>query len=291
MHNGIIENFEPLRARLQQQGYAFVTQTDTEVIAHLIHAHYDGDLLAAVRQGGRRVPRRLRDRRDDHARAGSRRRRAGRQSAAGRHRRATITSSPPTRARWRRSRRRVVYLEEGDIADIGREGYAIYDAAGVRVARDVVTVKTSGDAVELGPYSHFMQKEIFEQPRAIADTLESVGGIGPELFGAAAAGVFAGVNEVRVLACGTSYYSGMVGRLWLEAVAGIPAQAEIASEYRYRDSVPNPDALVVVISQSGETADTLVGAEARQGARPSAHAGDLQRRRRARWCGRPRLPI
>jgi glutamine---fructose-6-phosphate transaminase (isomerizing) len=153
--------------------------------------------------------------------------------------------------------RRVVYLEEGDIADIGREGYAIYDAAGVRVAREVVTVKTSGDAVELGPYSHFMQKEIFEQPRAIADTLESVGGIGPELFGAAAADVFAGVNEVRVLACGTSYYSGMVGRLWLEAVAGIPAQAEIASEYRYRDSVPNPNALVVVISQSGETADTL----------------------------------
>ncbi|HEV7413588.1 MAG TPA: glutamine--fructose-6-phosphate transaminase (isomerizing) [Casimicrobiaceae bacterium] len=256
VHNGIIENFEPLRARLQQQGYAFVTQTDTEVIAHLIHAHYDGDLLAAVAKA-------VAEFHGAYAIAAMTTREPGRVVGAragspllvgvGEHDHFLASDAsalaPVTR--------RVVYLEEGDIADIGREGYAIYDAAGVRVAREVVTVKTSGDAVELGPYSHFMQKEIFEQPRAIADTLESVGGIGPELFGAAAAGVFAGVNEVRVLACGTSYYSGMVGRLWLEAVAGIPAQAEIASEYRYRDSVPNPDALVVVISQSGETADTL----------------------------------
>jgi glutamine---fructose-6-phosphate transaminase (isomerizing) len=256
VHNGIIENFEPLRARLQQQGYAFVTQTDTEVIAHLIHAHYDGDLLAAVAKA-------VAEFHGAYAIAAMTTREPGRVVGAragspllvgvGEHDHFLASDAsalaPVTR--------RVVYLEEGDIADIGREGYAIYDAAGVRVAREVVTVKTSGDAVELGPYSHFMQKEIFEQPRAIADTLESVGGIGPELFGAAAADVFAGVNEVRVLACGTSYYSGMVGRLWLEAVAGIPAQAEIASEYRYRDSVPNPDALVVVISQSGETADTL----------------------------------
>ncbi|HEX3632295.1 MAG TPA: glutamine--fructose-6-phosphate transaminase (isomerizing) [Casimicrobiaceae bacterium] len=256
VHNGIIENFEPLRARLQQQGYAFVTQTDTEVIAHLIHAHYDGDLLAAVTkavaefQGAYAIA--AMTTREPGRVVGAR---AGSPLLVGVGERDHFLASdasalaPVTR--------RVVYLEEGDIADIGREGYAIFDAAGVRVARDVVTVKTSGDAVELGPYSHFMQKEIFEQPRAISDTLESVGGIGPELFGAAAAEVFAGVNEVRVLACGTSYYSGMVGKLWLEAVAGIPAQAEIASEYRYRDSVPNPDALVVVISQSGETADTL----------------------------------
>ena len=256
VHNGIIENFEPLRARLQQQGYAFVTQTDTEVIAHLIHAHYDGDLLPAVRKA-------VAEFHGAYAIAAMTTREPGRVVGAragspllvgiGEHDHFLASDAsalaPVTR--------RVVYLEEGDIADIGREGYAIYDAGGARVAREVVTVKTSGDAVELGPYSHFMQKEIFEQPRAIADTLESVGGIGPELFGAAAAGVFAGVNEVRVLACGTSYYSGMVARLWLEAVAGIPAQAEIASEYRYRDSVPNPDALVVVISQSGETADTL----------------------------------
>ncbi len=256
VHNGIIENFEPLRTRLQQQGYAFVTQTDTEVIAHLIHAHYNGDLLAAVTKA-------VAEFHGAYAIAAMTTREPGRVVGAragspllvgigeGDHFLASDASAlaPVTR--------RVVYLEEGDIADIGREGYAIYDAAGVRVAREVVTVKASGDAVELGPYSHFMQKEIFEQPRAIADTLESVGGIGPELFGAAAAEVFAGVNEVRVLACGTSYYSGMVARLWVEAVAGIPAHAEIASEYRYRDSVPNPDALVVVISQSGETADTL----------------------------------
>jgi glucosamine--fructose-6-phosphate aminotransferase (isomerizing) len=256
VHNGIIENFEPLRARLQQRGYAFVTQTDTEVIAHLIHAHYDGDLLAAVTKA-------VAEFRGAYAIAAMTTREPGR--VVGARAGSPLLVGIGERDHFLASdasalapvTRRVVYLEEGDIADIGREGYAIYDGGGSRVVREVVTVKTSGDAVELGPYSHFMQKEIFEQPRAIADTLESVGGIGPELFGAAAAGIFAGINEVRVLACGTSYYSGMVVRLWLEAVAGIPAQAEIASEYRYRDSVPNPDALVVVISQSGETADTL----------------------------------
>jgi len=256
VHNGIIENFEPLRARLQQQGYAFVTQTDTEVIAHLIHAHYDGDLLAAVTKA-------VAEFHGAYAIAAMTTREPGR--VVGARAGSPLLVGIGERDHFLASdasalapvTRRVVYLEEGDIADIGRDGYAIFDAGGVRVAREVVTVKTSGDAVELGPYSHFMQKEIFEQPRAIADTLESVGGIGPELFGAAAEEILARVNEVRVLACGTSYYSGMVARLWIEAVAGMPAQAEIASEYRYRDSVPNPDALVVVISQSGETADTL----------------------------------
>jgi glucosamine--fructose-6-phosphate aminotransferase (isomerizing) len=256
VHNGIIENFEPLRARLQQQGYQFVTQTDTEVIAHLIHAHYDGDLLAAVTKA-------VAEFHGAYAIAAMTTREPGR--VVGARAGSPLLVGIGERDHFLASdasalapvTRRVVYLEEGDIADIGREGYAIFDAVGVRVARDVVTVKTSGDAVELGPYSHFMQKEIFEQQRAIADTLESVGGIGPELFGAGAEQILGRVNEVRVLACGTSYYSGMVARLWIEAVAGMPAQAEIASEYRYRDSVPNPDALVVVISQSGETADTL----------------------------------
>jgi glucosamine--fructose-6-phosphate aminotransferase (isomerizing) len=256
VHNGIIENFEPLRARLQQQGYQFVTQTDTEVIAQLIHAHYDGDLLAAVTKA-------VAEFHGAYAIAAMTTREPGR--VVGARAGSPLLVGIGERDHFLASdasalapvTRRVVYLEEGDIADIGREGYAIFDAVGVRVARDVVTVKTSGDAVELGPYSHFMQKEIFEQPRAIADTLESVGGIGPELFGAGAEQILGRVNEVRVLACGTSYYSGMVARLWIEAVAGMPAQAEIASEYRYRDSVPNPDALVVVISQSGETADTL----------------------------------
>ena len=153
--------------------------------------------------------------------------------------------------------RRVVYLEEGDIADVRRESYAIHDAHGAKVDRAVVTVEASGDAVELGPYRHFMQKEIFEQPRAVADTLESVGAIDPNVFGAKARDIFSKVDRVLVLACGTSYYSSLVAKQWIESLAGIPCQVEIASEYRYRDSVPCPSALVVVVSQSGETADTL----------------------------------
>jgi glucosamine--fructose-6-phosphate aminotransferase (isomerizing) len=256
VHNGIIENFEPLRESLERKGYRFVTQTDTEVIAHLIHDNYHGDLLDAVRKAVAQF--------------------------RGAYAIAAITTREPERMVGARAgspllvgvsdhdhylasdatalssvTQRVVYLEEGDIADVTRDAYTVYDASGARVARPVVVVKTSGDAIELGPYRHFMQKEIFEQPRAIADTLEGVGGVEPELFGAAAAEALADVDGVHLLACGTSYYAGLVGRLWLEAVAGVPAQAEIASEYRYRASVPNPNALVVVVSQSGETADTL----------------------------------
>jgi glucosamine--fructose-6-phosphate aminotransferase (isomerizing) len=256
VHNGIIENFESLRDRLQQQGYKFVTQTDTEVIAHLIHAHYQGNLLDAVRKA-------VAEFKGAYAIAAISTREPGRAVGArygspllvgiGEHDHFLASDAsaiaPVTQ--------RVAYLEEGDVADITQEAFAIYDANGDRVTREVVTVAASGDAVELGPYRHFMQKEIFEQPRAIADTLESVGGLGPDLFGPEAAAIFAKVRAVHLIACGTSYYSALLGRLWLEGVAGIPAQAEIASEYRYRDSVPNPDALVVVISQSGETADTL----------------------------------
>ena len=153
--------------------------------------------------------------------------------------------------------RRIVYLEEGDVAEIRRDSYTLYDAAGNRVDRPIVNVQGSGDAVELGPYRHFMQKEIFEQPRAVADTLEGVEGIDPALFGAKAAPILARADSVLILACGTSYYSGLVAKQWIESLARIPCQVEIASEYRYRDSVTNPHALVVVVSQSGETADTL----------------------------------
>ena len=256
VHNGIIENFESLRERLEKQGYLFVTQTDTEVIAHLIHANYRGDLLDAVRRTvaefrGAYAIAAITTREPDRI-VGAR---AGSPLLVGvadqDHYLASDASALSSVTQ------RVVYLEEGDIADVRRNAYAIYDADGTRVSRPVVTVKIADDSVDLGPYRHYMQKEIFEQPRAIADTLESVGGIGPELFGENAAEALASVDAVHVLACGTSYYSGMVARLWLEAVAGLPAQAEIASEYRYRASVPNPDALVVVVSQSGETADTL----------------------------------
>jgi len=256
VHNGIIENFEPLRERLEQQGYRFVTQTDTEVIAHLIHAYYDGDLLIAVRKA-------VAEFRGAYAIAAISTREPGRMVGAragspllvgvGEHDH-FLASDATALAQVTQ---RVVYLEEGDVADVTRDKFGIYDAEGAPVSRQEITVKISGATEELGPYRHFMQKEIFEQPRAIADTLESVGGIGPELFGPDAEQVLSKVDAVHILACGTSYYSGMVARLWLESVAGIPAQAEIASEYRYRDSVARPDALVVVISQSGETADTL----------------------------------
>jgi glutamine---fructose-6-phosphate transaminase (isomerizing) len=274
VHNGIVENFEPLRARLQQKGYQFVTQTDTEVIAHLIHSHYDGDLLPAVRQA-------VTEFRGAYAIAAMSSREPGRIVGAragspllvgiGEHDHFLASDAsalaPVTQ--------RVAYLEEGDVADIRRESYAIYDAEGAGVVRQVVTVKVADDSEELGPYRHYMQKEIFEQPRAVADTLESVGDIEPALFGAAAAEVFADIGAVHLLACGTSYYAAMVARLWLEGIAGIPAQAEIASEYRYRDSVPNPKALVVVISQSGETADTLAAL---------AHAKKLGHRRTLAIC-------
>jgi glucosamine--fructose-6-phosphate aminotransferase (isomerizing) len=157
---------------------------------------------------------------------------------------------------------RIVYLEEGDVADLqlgrhwiehridGSDRYA-------RVEREVKRVAAWTGAAQLGPYRHYMQKEIFEQPRAIADTLEGVQGITPELFGDGAHRIFKDVDAVLILACGTSYYAGMTAKVWLEAIARIPTQVEIASEYRYRDSVPNPKTLVVTISQSGETADTL----------------------------------
>ncbi len=152
---------------------------------------------------------------------------------------------------------RIVYLEEGDVVELTREGLTVADARDHVVEREVKVVEAHAAAVELGPYRHFMQKEIFEQPRALGDTLEGVQGFAPDLFGPRAAEVLPKVDSVLILACGTSYYSGCTAKYWLESIAKIPTQVEVASEYRYRDTVPNPNALVVVISQSGETADTL----------------------------------
>jgi glutamine---fructose-6-phosphate transaminase (isomerizing) len=152
---------------------------------------------------------------------------------------------------------RIVYLEEGDVIDLQPGHYVVLERGQAPVKREVKIVKAHSGAAELGPYRHYMQKEIFEQPRAIADTLEGVARIVPDLFGANASEVFGSIDNVLILACGTSYYSGCTAKYWLESLAGIPTQVEIASEYRYRDSVPNPRSLVVTISQSGETADTL----------------------------------
>ena len=275
VHNGIIENFEALRERLLAQGYAFATQTDTEVIAHLVHAHWHaaggGDLKRAVQAAAAefhgafaiavmstREPGRL---------VGAR---AGSPLVVGIGEGDHFLASDA--AALLSVTRRIVYLEEGDVADVRRESYALFDARGERVDRAIVTVEASGDTVELGPYRHFMQKEIFEQPRAVADTLEGVAAIDARLFGADAERILAAVDSVLVLACGTSYYSSLVAKQWIESLAKIPCQVEIASEYRYRDSVPNPNALVVVVSQSGETADTLA---ALKHARELGHAHTL----------------
>ena len=260
VHNGIIENFEALREKLIAQGYVFATQTDTEVIAHLVHAHWHaaggGDLKRAVQAAAAefhgafaiavlstREPGRI---------VGAR---AGSPLVVGIGEDDHFLASDA--AALLSVTRRIVYLEEGDVADVRRESYALFDVRGEHVDRAIVTVEASGDTVELGPYRHFMQKEIFEQPRAVADTLEGVAAIDARLFGADAEPILARVDSVLVLACGTSYYSSLVAKQWIESLAKIPCQVEIASEYRYRDSVPNPNALVVVVSQSGETADTL----------------------------------
>jgi glucosamine--fructose-6-phosphate aminotransferase (isomerizing) len=151
----------------------------------------------------------------------------------------------------------IIYLEEGDVVDLQLARYWIVDANGRPVQREVKTVHAHTGAAELGPYRHYMQKEIFEQPRVVGDTLEGVTGIMPELFGDGAYKVFKEIDRVLILACGTSYYAGLTAKYWIESVAKVPVNVEIASEYRYRDSVPCPTTLVVTISQSGETADTL----------------------------------
>jgi glucosamine--fructose-6-phosphate aminotransferase (isomerizing) len=260
VHNGIIENYEELRDELKSRGYVFRTQTDTEVIAHLVHSYWHGDgggdLLAAVRHAIARF-------RGAYAIAVISTRERGR--VIGARQGSPLLVGIGERDHFLASdasalmpvTRRVAYLEEGDVADVRCEAYAIFDASGERVSRKVVEVHGGGDAVELGPYRHYMQKEIFEQPRAVADTLDGVASIGPALFGANAAEILASVDSVLILACGTSYYSSLVAKQWIETLAKMPCTVEIASEYRYRDSVPHDKALVVVVSQSGETADTL----------------------------------
>ena len=259
VHNGIIENFESLRDELRANGYRFDSQTDTEVIAHLIDSLYRGDLLDAVRralprlQGAYALAAFCRD--EPHRLVGARQGSPmvlgvsadARYLASDAMALATVTDQ-------------IAYLEEGDLVDLRADHHSVFnrhDDYCEPVTRTVRTVAAHGEAAELGPYRHYMQKEIFEQPRAIADTLDAVESVDPGLFGASAATLLADVDRVLILACGTSYYAGCTARYWLEAIAGIPTTVEVASEYRYRDSVPDARQLVVTISQSGETADTL----------------------------------
>ena len=265
VHNGIIENHEALRAALVARGYVFSSQTDTEVIVHLIDSHYDGDLFEALKaavlqlQGAYAIAAICRD--EPHRVVGAR---AGSPLVLGVGKDENFLASDAMALAGVTDQ--IVYLEEGDVVDLQPGKYWVADRSHKLVTRPVRTVLAHSGAVELGPYRHYMQKEIFEQPRAIADTLEGVEGVVPELFDgvnsdggttASAHRVFKEIDKVLILACGTSYYSGCTAKYWLESIAGVPTQVEIASEYRYRDSVPDPKTLVVTISQSGETADTL----------------------------------
>ncbi|MDI3491180.1 MAG: hypothetical protein PWP11_2457 [Thauera sp.] len=286
VHNGIIENFEAIKTGLQARGYVFTSETDTEAIAHLIHSKLQGtpDLFEAVRLATNEL--------------------------VGAYAIGVLAEADPFRAIVARRgsplllgvgedgmyaasdtaallqvTRKVVYLEDGDLAELRRDSYRIVLADGTPVEREVHLSSLSADAVELGKFRHYMQKEIFEQPQALANTLELIaggGGISPQHFGARAAEVFEGVRRVLVLACGTSYHAGLVARYWIEAIAKLPVTVEIASEYRYRESVPDPDTLVVVISQSGETADTLAALK---------HAKSLGMERTLAICNVPESAI
>ena len=266
VHNGIIENHDELRAALRRLGYHFDSQTDTEVIAHLVDSLYRGDLLQAVQQalpqlrGAYAIAVFCRDEplRVVGARQGSPLVLGLGSAESGE---SFLASDAMALAGVTDQ---IVYLEEGDVVDLqlGKTGISARSDSGSEVRYQAVqrlvrTVHAHSGAAELGPYRHYMQKEIFEQPRALADTLEGVEGIGPELFGEGAEHIFKDIDRVLILACGTSYYAGLTARHWLEAIAAIPTTVEIASEYRYRESVPNPRTLVVTITQSGETADTL----------------------------------
>ena len=260
VHNGIIENHDELRAELKAKGFHFESQTDTEVIAHLVNHLYDGDLFDAVQRavtrlkGAYAIAVFCRD--EPHRVIGAR---AGSPLVLGIGDGENFLASDAMALAGVTDQ--IVYLEEGDVVDVQLGKHWINgvhaDGSLKTVLREVRTVHAHTGAAELGPYRHYMQKEIFEQPRAIGDTLDGINGISPELFGDGAYSAFKDIDQVLILACGTSYYAGSVARYWLESIAKIPTTIEVASEYRYRDSVPNPRTLVVTISQSGETADTL----------------------------------
>lgn len=256
VHNGIIENHAVLRAELEAKGYVFSSQTDTEVIAHLIDSLYQGDLLKAVQsavtrlRGAFAIAVICRD--EPQRMVGARQ---GSPLVVGIGENEHFLASDALALAGTTDR--IVYLEEGDTVDISLNDCHIYDAQGRPAPREVRVVSVYAGVSELGPYRHFMQKEIFEQPRAISDTLQGLAGISPELFGDGALPILQQTDSILILACGTSYYAGLTAKYWMESIARIPVEVEIASEYRYRDSVPSPNRLVVTISQSGETADTL----------------------------------
>jgi glucosamine--fructose-6-phosphate aminotransferase (isomerizing) len=277
VHNGIIENYEELRAELKARGYDFDSQTDTEVVTHLVHSLYDGDLFQAVRRAVKRLAGAYAiavvAKGEPHRVVGAR---AGSPLVVGVGRNEMFLASDALALAG--TSERIAYLEEGDVAEIGLEGFRVRDSDDREARREVRTVKATATRVELGPYRHYMQKEIFEQPGAVADTLEGIETVSAAPFGKDAARTLRGAKSALVLACGTSYYAGLTAKHWIESLARLPTQVEIASEYRYRDSVPDKDALVVVVSQSGETADTLAALR---------HARKLGQKRSLAVCNVP----
>jgi glucosamine--fructose-6-phosphate aminotransferase (isomerizing) len=261
VHNGIIENYETLRNELVAKGYVFTSDTDTESIAHLIEATLksEPDLFKAVQIACRRLVGAYAIAVVDHRQPGKVVvAREGSPLLLGTSETGNYAASDASALL--QVTRNMVYLENGDIAELTPNSVRISRLDGTPVERPVHVSQLSAAAVELGTYQHYMQKEIFEQPEALANTLEIVGGsksIQPGIFGAEAGNILTDVDSILILACGTSSHSGYTARYWLEAIAGVPCNVEIASEYRYRTSVANPRQLIVAISQSGETADTL----------------------------------
>ncbi|MGE8250578.1 MAG: glutamine--fructose-6-phosphate transaminase (isomerizing), partial [Stenotrophomonas bentonitica] len=261
VHNGIIENHEEQREKLRALGYTFESQTDTEVIAHLMHHHLkEGDsLLSALQRtvkeltGAYALAVMSRAEPDHFVCA-----RMGCPLLVGVGEGENFVASDVSAII--QATRTVIFLEEGDTADIRRDSVQVYDEHNQPIVRDVHLSDVSLASLELGPYRHFMQKEIHEQPRALGDTIEAAidaGGFPATLFGKNAEAVLSGIEGVQILACGTSYYAGLTARYWIESIAGLPCSVEIASEYRYRAAYANPKHLIVTISQSGETLDTM----------------------------------
>jgi glucosamine--fructose-6-phosphate aminotransferase (isomerizing) len=282
VHNGIIENHEAIRARLKRAGYEFASETDTEVIAHLVAEHrkhspslFDAAVKAVAElQGAFAVA--LVAASDPETVVVARR---GAPLLLGLGDGENFAASDVSALV--QVTRRVIYLEDGDCAEIRPGGYRIVGRGGAPVERKVHLSEVSDASVALGPYRHYMQKEIHEQPGALANTLEVVTGassLQAGLFGADAEELLRGATSVHIVACGTSYHAALVARYWLEDIAGIPTRAEIASEYRYRRSVPDRNGLFLTISQSGETADTLAALE---------HAKSLGYRATAAICNVP----
>ncbi len=261
VHNGIIENHESMRQKLRAQGYEFLSDTDTEVIAHLVHSKLAGGctLFEAVQRAAAELV-------GAYAIAVCSEKDRTHLIVA-RHGAPLLLGvgdgeifAASDASALVQVTQKMIYLEDGDCAELTLEGARIVDAKGNSIERAMHISELTADAVELGTYHHYMQKEIFEQPMAVANTLEmvtSAQSLSANLFGTAAEPILSQTNQILILACGTSYHAGMVARYWLEGIAGVPCNVEIASEYRYRDSVPDPRTLVITISQSGETADTL----------------------------------